>query len=418
MNVALVHESLTHLGGAERVLRELHGLFPDAPIYALHHDEEVVRELLPNADVRLSFLRKFPRFMRRRERLLLPLLPVAPETFDLSDFDVVISSASAFAKGVVTRPGTLHLCYCHSPTRYLWDWYPQIFRERNMRGIKRAAVTALLHGLRLWDQSAARRVDLYVTNSQATRARIRKYYGRDAAVIHPPVDIERFTSQKDAVRRPAAAGIQRDGYFLVVSRLSPYKRTDLVVNTFNKLELPLVVIGSGSEERKLRRLAGPTVSVRGFVPDSELPRWYAGARAVIFAPEDDFGIVPVEAMASGTPVLAFRGGGALETVVEGVTGEFFDEPVEAFLAEAVRRFLEKERHYDSTILRRHAEQFSRSRFRATFMRFLEKAWDQWQRRGSGPFPPAGHRTDEVFGIAFDRIALPEHEHAASRLPDR
>jgi glycosyltransferase involved in cell wall biosynthesis len=367
MNVALVHESLTHIGGAERVLAELHQLFPRAPMYALYHDESVVRALFPDAEVRLSFLRHVPRFIRRHERLFLPVLPVVAETFDLSGYDVVLSSASAFAKGVVTRPGTLHICYCHSPTRYVWDWYPNVLDEHGMRGIRRGALVLLLHYLRLWDQSAARRVDRFVTNSRATQGRIKKYYRRDADIIYPPVDIERFTPQKT-----------NKGYFLVVSRLSPYKRVDLAVNTFNKLELPLVVIGEGRDRSRLERMAGPTISFQGFVSDGELPRWYAGARAIIFAGEDDFGIVPVEAMASGKPVIAFRRGGALETIVEGITGEFFDEPLEAVLAETVRQFLEKETTYDPLVIRRHAEQFSRACFRSTLMKYVEQAWDQWQ----------------------------------------
>ena len=394
MKVALVHESLTHLGGAERVLAELHQLFPEAPIYTLYHDEQVVQTLFPDADVRLSFLRHFPRVIRRHERLFLPTLPVVPETFDLSEYDVAISSASAFAKGVVTRPGTLHICYCHSPTRYLWDWYPSLLDEYRTRGFTRAALVVLLHYLRLWDQTAARRVDRFVTNSFATQGRIKKYYGRDAEVIYPPVDVERFTPHLSTVGpeglpvRPAVApwkgaGFiptrENTGYFLVVSRLSPYKRVGLVVNTFHKLELPLVVAGEGRERRHLERLAGPRTSFRGFVPDVELPALYAGARAIIFPGEDDFGIVPVEAMAAGKPVIAYRRGGALETVIEGVTGEFFDEPLDAVLAETIRQFLEKEATYDPLVIRRHAEQFSRARFRSSFVRFVEEAWREWQR---------------------------------------
>ncbi len=367
MNVALVHESLTAVGGAERVLAALHALYPVAPIYALYHDERVVQSLFPDADIRPSFLRHAPRVIRHHERLFLPILPVVPETFDLSAYDVVISSASAFAKGVITRPGTLHICYCHSPTRYLWDWYPHVFTDHRLRGLRRGLVTLLLHYLRLWDQAAARRVDLFVTNSLATQSRIRKYYGRDAVVIHPPVDIRRFTPTKS-----------NEGYFLVVSRLSPYKRVDLVVNTFHKLELPLIVVGDGRERRRIERLAGPQTTFQGFVSDAELPRLYAGARAVLFAGDDDFGIVPVEAMASGKPVIAYRRGGATETVVEGVTGEFFDEPLEAVLAEAVRQFLEKESSYDPWIIRRHAEQYSRERFQDEMRAFVERSWAEWK----------------------------------------
>jgi len=226
----------------------------------------------------------------------------------------------------------------------------------------------------MWDQTSARRVDRFIANSETTRRRIQKYYGRDADVIYPPVDVDRFT--------PTAGN---KGYFLLVSRLAPYKRADLVVNTFNKLELPLVVIGTGRDADRLRRLAGLTVTFKGYVPDAELPAFYAGARAVIFPSDDDFGIVPVEAMASGKPVIAFRRGGALETIIEGVTGEFFDEPVEAFLAEAVRQFLEKEKTYDPQRIRRQAEKFSRDVFRAAITKYVERQWNEWQRERKTPY---------------------------------
>lgn len=373
MNVVLVHESLTRLGGAERVLMELHYLFPDAPIYALLQDDNLVQSLFPDAHIHPSFLRTFPKWLRKRERMFLPLLPVVPETFDLSRFDVVISSASAFAKGVVTRPGTLHICYCHAPTRYLWDWYPQILDDHRLHGLRRAGLVLLLHYLRMWDQTSARRVDRFIANSETTKRRIRKYYGRDADVIYPPVDVDRFT--------PTA---ENKGYFLLVSRLAPYKRADLVVNTFNKLELPLVIVGTGRDADRLRRLAGRTTIFNGHVPDAELPAVYAGARAVIFPSDDDFGIVPVEAMASGKPVIAFRRGGATETIIEGVTGEFFDEPVEAFLAETVRQFLEKEKTYDVQRIRKQAEKFSRDVFRAAITTYVERAWDEWQAQRKHP----------------------------------
>ncbi len=367
MKVALVHESLTHLGGAERVLVELHALFPAAPLYTLFHDERVTASLMPHAIVRPSFFSRLPRALRHRERLLLPLLPVVPETFDLSEYDVVVSSASAFAKGIVTRPGTLHICYCHSPTRYLWDWTHHVLDDHRLHGIRRGVLITFLHYLRLWDQAAARRVDAFVTNSEATRGRIQKYYGREAVVIYPPVDVQRFI--------PTSS---HRGYFLVVSRLTPYKRVELVIQAFNKLELPLVIAGEGRERARLERLAGPHVTFRGFVDDRELPALYAGARAVLFAGEDDFGIVPVEAMASGKPVIAYRRGGVLESVIEGVTGEFFDEPVEAVLAETVRQFLEKEGSYSRTVIRSRAEEFSPERFRDRMQRFIENTWARWQ----------------------------------------
>ncbi len=366
MKVALVHESLTRLGGAERVLAEMHATYPDAPIYALLHENSVTQTLLNDANIRFSFLRKFPEILRKRERLLLPLLPIVPETFDLSRFDVVISSASAFAKGVVTRPGTLHICYCHSPTRYLWDWYPHVLEEFGTRRVKRAALSLLLHYLRLWDQAAARRVDEFIANSKSTHDRIKKYYGRNSEIIFPPVSVNRFVPTKE-----------NKGYFLVVSRLSPYKKIDLAIHAFNKLELPLVIAGEGRDKKHLQKIAGSHVSFRGFVKDDDLPGLYAGARALVFPGEDDFGIAPVEAMASGKPVIAFRKGGAIETIIEGKTGEFFDESHEALLAETVRQFLEKERQYDINVIRSQAEKFSEDVFKNRLRQFVEKKWSEW-----------------------------------------
>jgi len=368
MKVALVHESLTRLGGAERVLAEMHSIYPSAPIYALLHEDRVVQNLFPDAHVHLSFLRRFPEYVRKRERLFLPILPVVPETFDLSLYDVVISSASAFAKGVVTRPGTLHICYCHSPTRYLWDWYPQIFKENSFGKFRGSLLAILLHYLRLWDQAAARRVDKFIANSKATQERIRKYYGRDSEVIYPPVDVNKFKPTE-----------KNEGYFLVVSRLSPYKRVDLAVNAFNKLEIPLVIVGEGRERQKLEKMSQKNIKFKGFVPDKELPEIYAGARALIFPGEDDFGIVPVEAMASGKPVIALKKGGAIETIIPGVTGEFFEEPHEAILAEVVRQFLEKEETYRTDLIRTQAEKFSKENFRNKIISFVEKTWQEWEK---------------------------------------
>lgn len=376
--MAFIHESLTRLGGAERVLAEMHHLFPRAPIYAILHEDRVVKTLLSDADMRLSHLRRLPRFMKTRERLLTPFLPVIPESFDLSEYQIVVSSASAFAKGVVTRPGTLHICYCHSPTRYLWDWHANSVREQGKSFVTRIPTAFLLHILRMWDVAAAARVDRFIANSHTTAARIRKYYARESDVIYPPVNVDRFSP-----------GTGDGQYFLIVSRLSPYKYVDLAVSVFNKLELPLVVAGEGRDRKRLERMAGKNITFLGFVPEHKLPSLYAGARAVLFPGEDDFGIVPVEAFASGRPVIALRRGGATETVVEHVTGEFFDEPHEAMLAEAVRQFLTREEQYRPDVIRAHAQQFSASRFRSELNDFVWRAWEEWQREGR-KIAPAHH----------------------------
>lgn len=365
MRVAIVHESLSETGGAERVLEELTRVFPGSPVYVLDAKKNA---RVGGARVSVSFLRRVPPNFRSR-RWALPLYPIASETFDLSASDVVISSSSAFAKGIITRPNTLHICYCHAPTRFLWDAYPEILDEFDPGTFRRGALQLTLHALRLWDRAAARRVDLFVANSETTKARIRKYYGSDATVIAPPVDLERFqTRRAERARR----------YFLFLGRLSPYKGARLAIQTFNKLELPLRVAGRGRELRDLEKIAGNTITFSGFVPDSALADLYAGARAVVFPSDDDFGIVPVEALASKTPVLALRRGGVVETVIEGTTGEFFDEPLEELLADCVRRFLEKEGTYDVAAMRASAARFSRKNFQTNMRAFVERAWEHWQ----------------------------------------
>lgn len=363
MRVAIVHESLSARGGAERVLEELALVFPHARIYALEAENNA---LFGGAPVTVSFLRRVPEILRRR-RLVLPLYPLAPETFDLSASDVVISSSSAFAKGIVTRPNTLHVCYCHAPTRFLWDATQDILREFEQGTLRRGALQLILHILRLWDRAAAKRVDVFVANSETTKARIRKYYRSDATVIPPPVDVERFSCAPERMRQ----------YFLFLGRLSPYKGARLAIQTFRKLELPLVVAGQGRELPILKKIAGPTITFRGFVPEERLPALYAGARAVVFPSDDDFGIVPVEALASGTPVLALRRGGATETIIEGVTGEFFDEPMEELLADCVRRFLEHEESYDVEAMRDTARKFSPMNFQSSMRSCVEQAWERW-----------------------------------------
>lgn len=374
MNVALVHDSLVSLGGAERVLEELTRVFPDAPVYVL---ERTSRHRHPSRMLSTSFLQRVPRLFGTR-RWAFPLYAVAPETFDLSAYDVVLSSCSAFAKGVVTRPGSLHICYCHAPARFLWDATHETVDRFPAASVKRGVLRLALHALRIWDVAASRRVDVFIANSETTRSRIRKFYGRDAAVIYPPVATERFAQTGTRAGIGDSNGVHR-GYFLFVGRLSPYKNAELVVETFRKLGLPLVVVGEGRAERRVRQAASPAVIFRGFVPDEALADLYAHARAVIFPSDDDFGLVPIEAMASGTPVLALRRGGAVETVEEGVTGEFFDEPLEELLADCVRRFLEREQRYSRVHLRAFAERFSRAAFRSAIRDFVTQAWEERRR---------------------------------------
>lgn len=369
MKVALVHDYLIRLGGAERVLLELHKLYPEAPIYTLLYDAQKLGKFFEGADIRTSFLQKFPKFIRERHKYLLPLLPVAAETFDLRDFDLVISSSSAFAKSVITRPGTAHICYCHAPSRFLWDWSRQYLKEQNLGIIKRSLVSFLVHYLRIWDKSCAKRVDKFVANSKATKEKIQKYYRRDAYVIYPPV---RLLDIKE-VGLPKGSSTSTDqDYFLIVSQLTAYKRIDLAIEAFNKLKLPLLIIGNGPEREKLENLAGPTVKILGWQSEEKKNNYFKNCTAFIFPGEDDFGIAPVEAMGYGKPVLAYRSGGACETVLEGVTGEFFDDPVPEILADGVRRLRENLSHYSPLVIRKWAERFSEERFRQEMLDFIRK----------------------------------------------
>ncbi|MDO8558105.1 MAG: glycosyltransferase [bacterium] len=362
-NIAFVHDYLLNPGGAERVLGAMAGVFPEAPIHALLYDEEKIGHLFPKERVIISFLQRFPKFFQNRPKYLAPLLPIAAESFDLRDYELVISSSSAFAKGVVTRARTTHICYCHSPMRYAWDFTHEYQTDTREKRTIRFPVRLIQHYLRLWDRTAADRVHYFIANSKTVSARIKKYYRRDAAVIYPPVAVDAY--------RPTEA---HDGYFLIVSRLVPYKRVDLAVQAFNKLQLPLVVAGDGVERKNLERIAGPTVQFLGPVSEEKKSELMERCRAFIFPGEDDFGITAVEAMAAGKPVLAYRKGGVCETVIEGVTGEFFDDPAPEALADGVRRLRENLQSYDHALIRKRAEEFRTERFQKEFRAYLKNTF--------------------------------------------
>jgi glycosyltransferase involved in cell wall biosynthesis len=355
LNIALVHEWITNVAGAERVLLSLKELFPQAPIYTAVFDPEKAKPFKA-FDVRTSFLQKLP-LMKSKRELLIPLTPFAFEQFDLSGYDVVISSTTVAAKGVITKPDTIHISYCHTPPRYLWepDTDPRA-RKGKFSWLREATI----HKMRLWDRVAADRVDEFIANSKYVAKRIKKYYGRDAVVIYPGVDTEKFT-----VGDPAEV----KDYYLFVSRLVDYKRCDIVVEAFNKLKLPLKVIGRGPEREKLVKMAGDNIEFLGFLSDEDMKKYYREAKAFIFAAEEDFGIVPVEAMACGRPVIAFGKGGATESVVEGVTGTFFPEQTAESLITAVKSF--NPAKFDPLAIRKHAEKFSVARFKKEILEYVE-----------------------------------------------
>ena len=349
--IALVHDFLLKLGGAERVLKVLSDMFPDAPIYTLLYDEQTVGNVFPKERIRTSKLQKLPKFIRKRQKYLLPKMPGAIEEMDFSEFDIVISSNSAFTHGIITNTDTKHICYCHSPMRYAWDWTHEYIKEQNIGKIKTAAVSILLNKIRMWDQIAADRVDTYIANSKTVRNRIMKYYRKNADVIYPPVDINRFKPQK-----------KKENFFLIVSTITPYKKIDLAVQLFNKIGRELVIIGEGPQKKYLQSIAGPNISFLGFKSDKETAEYFKNARAFIFPGEEDFGITPVEAMASGTPVLAYGKGGVTETVIPGVTGEFFYKPTVDSMEQGLAKLLINERKYKVTKMRKQAENFSKENF--------------------------------------------------------
>ncbi len=373
MKIAIVHDFLTYWGGAEQVLVSLCNLWPAAPIYTLFYEEDFVKKYFSNADIRASFLQKFPQFLLRRKKYLLPLLAIAAETLDLRDFDMVISSSSSFAKGIIVKPKTVHISYCHTPTRFLWDWYYEYYRENNFGIFKKIFILPMLHYLRLWDRSAADRVDYFIANSKNVAKRIKKFYGRDSEVIYPPVDVNKFSACGGSSEGGKVNDNVKDkNYFLIVSRLSPYKKVDQAVEAFNKLNLPLVIIGEGSQRKYLERIANKNIKFLGFAEADDLARYYSNARALIFPGEEDFGITAVEAMAAGTPVIACRKGGVYESVIEGVAGEFFETPISTLIADAVWRFINKESGYKKEVIASHAQKFSRERFEKEMKEYVEK----------------------------------------------
>ena len=361
MKVALIHDFLVRPGGAERVLKVLADMFPDAPIYTLVYDKKVMGENFPAFRVRTSRIQKWQFAGRRLYRYFLTKIPQVVEEWDFSEFDVVISSSNSFVHGIVVPTTVMHVCYCHSPMRYAWDYTHEYLEEQNFGFLKKLLAQMFLKKIRMWDRLAAERPDFYIANSRHVQKRIQKYYRRDSEVMYPPVDISKFKPAK-----------KHDDYFLVLSQLSPYKKVDLAVQLFNKIGRRLVVVGAGPQEAYLRSIAGPNVEIVGWKSDEAVKMYLENCRALIFPGEEDFGIVPVEAMACGKPVLAYRKGGAMETVVEGVTGEFFDESTVDSMEEGLARFFLHESGYGMTRIRMQSEKFSSEKFQNDLTSFLQK----------------------------------------------
>jgi glycosyltransferase involved in cell wall biosynthesis len=358
MRIALVHDSLTQLGGAERVVDSFHDIYPNAPLFVLVFDKKL-KPYFADFKVISSPLQYLYSIIPRLQYYL-PFVPCALRQFDFKEFDVILSSSSAWAKGIRVPKNTVHINYCHTPARFLW------LEEKSYVGDElplwlqpgKYVLRAMLAGFRAWDYKAAQRVDFFIANSETTRKRIERYYHRTSVVIPPYVDTGMFYPTVD-----------KENYFLLAGRLQHHKRADIVIHAFNKLKLSLKIAGSGRALEKLRKIAGPTIEFLGRVDDDELRDLYSGAKALLYPQEEDFGIMPLEAMACGTPVIAYGKGGALETIVPDVTGVFFESQTPESVIDAIGRF--QQMHFSSEDMFDRAQEFSKGKFERQIREFVE-----------------------------------------------
>lgn len=376
MKVALVYDRVNKWGGAERVLLMLHELFPDAPLYTSVYNP-VNASWAKVFDIRTSFLQKLPKASSSHE-LYASLMPFAFESFSFDKYDLVISVTSEAAKGIITKPGTIHICYCLTPTRYLWSGYGDYFNNN----IFRVLSFPLVYYLRKWDKVASKRPDFYIAISKEVQKRIKKYYERESKVIYPPLS---FGNSQLLIGNAARIGnvklntsddtscanvnpITKNEYFLIVSRLVPYKKIDIAIKAFNKLKMPLKIIGTGSQESYLKKIAGPAIEFLGNLTDYDLVEYYKSCSALIFPSNEDFGLVAIEAQGLGKPVIAFKDGGALETVVEGKTGEFFYPQTEEAIIKVIQNF--DSAKYDIKLCIKQADKFNRKIFKKQLVEFI------------------------------------------------
>lgn len=365
MRIALVHDHLGQDGGAERVVRVWQQMFPQAPLFTLVHNPKQANPEFATTDIRTSFIQKLP-FGSTRYQWYLPFMPTAVERYPLQgDYDVVLSSAASFSKGVITLPKTLHISYIHSPTRYLWSDTTRYVDKLPYPKFLKWYAPHVLNRIRQWDYVAAQRPDILLANSKIVQQRIEKYYRRSSDILYPPVDVQKFT-----------VGTGKGGYFLTGGRLVTYKRFDLVVEAFNRLGLPLKIYGTGPAMKDLQFQAKPNIEFLGRVPDAQLPSLYADALAFINPQEEDFGITVVEAMAAGRPVIAYKAGGALETVRPGVSGVFFDDQDWESLSDAVIRF--RAEQFDPQAIRTWSETFSTANYQTKLHDYINERYQQHQ----------------------------------------
>jgi glycosyltransferase involved in cell wall biosynthesis len=372
MKVAIVHEWLVSYAGSERVVEQLLKLYPEADLFALvEFLPPELRFFIADKPVKTSFIQNLP-FARRHFRQYLPLMPLAIEQFDLSGYDLIISSNHAVTKGVLTRPDQLHISYVYTPMRYAWDLQQQYLEGAGLtQGIKAILAGVILHYLRLWDLASADRVDEFIAISDYVSRRIAKTYRRESAVIYPPVAVEQF--QPD---RP------RQEFYLAVARFVPYKRVELIVAAFKQLDLPLVVIGDGPQWKQVKALAGSKIKLLGYQSDAVVKTHLETCKAFVFAAEEDFGITPVEALAAGAPVIAYGRGGVTETMIPGKTGLFFAEQTVESLISTIQQFETDPQDWPTAVLRQQAEKFSQQRFRTEFAAYVDQSWKRFQPRNA------------------------------------
>lgn len=357
MKVAIVHDWLTGMRGGEKCLEVFCELFPKAALFTLLHKKGSVSKTIEAMDIRTSFIQKLP-FASAHYRNYLPLFPMAIESFDLSGYDIVLSSSHCAAKGVRAPKDSLHICYCYTPMRYAWVAFDDYFKREN--GFKKRVISYILGRLKAWDIKTNENVDFFIAISHNVENRIKRFYNRESVVIYPPVDTDRFeVSYSD------------DNFYLIVSALVPYKRIDLAIEAFNILQSKLVIIGSGDEEQRLKKTAGDNIEFLGWLDDLKTAEYYSRCRALIFPGEEDFGIVPLEAHACGKPVIAYAKGGALETITQ-ETGVFFYEQTADALIEAIKRFETTRDKFNPQIIRQNTERFKKEIFKEKIKRFIEK----------------------------------------------
>ncbi|HEY9881841.1 MAG TPA: glycosyltransferase family 4 protein [Leptolyngbyaceae cyanobacterium] len=367
--VAIAHEWLTTYAGSEKVVEQVLAIFPEADLFSLvEFLPPDSRFFIRHKQVTTSFIQKLP-FARKHFRQYLPLMPLAVEQFDLSSYDLVISSNHAVAKGVLTGPEQLHISYVHTPIRYAWELQHQYLQQAGLvRGVKSVFTRAILHYLRLWDMAAANRVDCFVANSHFVARRVWKTYRRKARVIYPPVKVQRFRADQ-----------ARDDFYLAVSRFVPYKRVDLIISAFNQLGLPLVVVGDGPGWEQIKQSAKPHIQLLRSQPDAVVEDLMSRCKAFVFPAEEDFGITVVEAQAAGAPVIAYGRGGATETVIHGKTGILFPEQTVESLIDAIRAFEAGQYSFHAEQIRQNAEHFSEEHFRNQFQALVEETWEKFKR---------------------------------------